>query len=290
MKLSTIVLLALSLLATLDVFSQTRSGAVSGRIMVGSGTFEGITNFDTPGLLREKVLTGQPYSADRVSEHTQTLADGTHIKQVREMSREYRDSEGRIRTERKLFSGPRVPAAARRDSPLLVQIFDPVAGYSYTLDSRKLIAHRVALPAENGPGVFTARPNVTMVPGSAGRLGVRGPLRQRIKKESLGNETIEGVLAVGTRVINTTPTGEVGNDRPLVRTCEHWQSEEMALTLLTKCSDPRTGETAMRLEHVDRIEPDPVLFQVPPEYTVVEDEGRFSIGYGPVSTRKESTR
>jgi hypothetical protein len=44
-----------------------------------SGSVEGVTNFDTPSLLREKVVAGQPYSANRVLEHSQVLADGTHI-------------------------------------------------------------------------------------------------------------------------------------------------------------------------------------------------------------------
>lgn len=231
-------------------------------------------------------MTGQPYSASRVLEHSQILADGTHIKQKHNPAREFRDSEGRVRTERKLFNGPRVPVEARHEAPLLVQIFDPIAGYSFTLDPQKLIAHRVPLPEENDlrpPRLASgSRATATLSKGS-----VRGPLRNRITKESLGTEMIEGVLATGTRITNTTPKGEVGNDRPLVRTCEHWRSEEMALMLLTKCSDPRTGETTMRLDHMDRTEPDPVLFQVPPEYSVVDDEDRFSIGFGPVQTRPD---
>jgi hypothetical protein len=100
-----------------------------------------------------------------------------------------------------------------------------------------------------------------------------------MKEETLGTEMMDGVLAQGTRITVTTPTGAEGNDRPLVRTCEHWRSEEMDLTLLSKCTDPRTGKTTMRLDNFDRIEPDPVLFQVPPEYTVVDDHGSFAVGF-----------
>ena len=242
------------------------------------GSVEGVTNFDTPSLLRQRVVTGQPYSANRVLEHAQILADGTHIKQKRNASREYRDSEGRIRTERKLFNGPPVPVEARREAPLLVQIFDPIAGYSFTLDTQKLIAHRVPLPEENDlrpPRLASG----SMAISTPSQGSVRGPLRNRIAKESLGTEMIEGVLATGTRITNTTPKGEVGNDRPFTRTCEHWRSEEMELTLLTKCSDPRTGETRMSLDHMDRTEPDPVLFQIPPEYTIVDEHGPFALGF-----------
>jgi hypothetical protein len=165
------------------------------------------------------------------------------------------------------------------ESPNLVQIFDPVAGYSYTLDPRKLIAHRVALL----PRASNSRPvqlgSGTMAPQTSSKaVGQRGLLSRKMKKEPLGTEIVEGVLAEGTRITVTTPTGIEGNDRPLTRTCEHWRSEEMDLTLLSKCSDLRTGETTMRLDNFDRTEPDPVLFQVPPEYTVVDDHGSFAVG------------
>jgi hypothetical protein len=204
------------------------------------------------------------------------------------MSREYRDSEGRVRTERRLFNGPRAPAVAKDELPNLVQIFDPVARYSYTLDPRKLIAHRVALPAQVSDSRLARPGSGTMAPQTSSKaVGQRGFQQRKIKKEPLGTEMIDGVLVQGTRIEVTTPTGVEGNDRPLTRTCEHWQSEEMDLTLLSKCADPRTGETTMRLDHFDRTAPDPVLFQVPPEYKIVDDRGRFSIGFGEMQSRPE---
>jgi hypothetical protein len=61
----------------------------------------------------------------------------------------------------------------------------------------------------------------------------------------------------------------------------------MELTLLSKCMDLRTGETTMRLDNFDRAEPDPVLFQVPPEYKIVDDRGLFSIGFRGMQARPE---
>jgi hypothetical protein len=247
-----------------------------------------VTNFVAPSLLHESTVAGQPYSADRVTEHTQTLTDGAHIDQKHEMSREYRDSEGRIRTERKLFNGPRVPAIAKDELPTLVQIFDPVAGYSYTLDPRKLIAHPMALPPQASNLKPVQLGSGTMAPQNSSKaVGQRSFLQHKVKKEPLGTEMIDGVLVQGTRITVTTPTGVEGNDRPLARTCEHWRYEEMDLMLLSKCTDPRTGETTRRLDNFDRTEPDPVLFQIPPEYTVVNDRGRFSIGFGGMQARPD---
>jgi hypothetical protein len=52
-------------------------------------------SFLVAGSGLERVLvTGEPYSADQVSEHRQTLTNGAHIDQKREVSRMYRDSKG----------------------------------------------------------------------------------------------------------------------------------------------------------------------------------------------------
>jgi hypothetical protein len=281
MKLATPAsFLVLLLIHASFAFSQTSNGATSGRLTIANGTVSAVTNFDRPSLLHEPIVANQPYSADRIIERTQTLIDGTHIDRKHETGREYRDSEGRIRTEQKLFNGPHVPAIAKDELPTLVQIFDPVAGYSYTLDARKLIAHRVALPPQSSEWRPVRLGSGTIPPQTSSRtVGPRGFLRHRMKEETLGTEMMDGVLAQGTRITVTTPTGAEGNDRPLVRTCEHWRSEEMDLTLLSKCTDPRTGKTTMRLDNFDRIEPDPVLFQVPPEYTVVDDHGSFAVGF-----------
>ena len=113
MKLATSAsFLFLLLIPTSVAFSQTNSGATSGRLTIANGSVSAATNFGAPRLLHDRAVVGQPYSADRVTEHIQTLTDGTHIDQKHEMSREYRDSEGRVRTERQLFNGPRAPAVA----------------------------------------------------------------------------------------------------------------------------------------------------------------------------------
>jgi len=47
--------------------------------------------------------------------------------------------------------------------------------------------------------------------------------------------------------------------------------------VLSKSTDPRSGEHVTRLTHIDRSEPDPALFQVPPGCTVVDETGAFTI-------------
>jgi hypothetical protein len=77
------------------------------------------------------VVTGAPYSAIAVMEHTQTLSDGNQI--IRKSESAYsRDSEGRIRTEQKLDNLGNWSATG--NAPQLIMIADPVARRSYTLD------------------------------------------------------------------------------------------------------------------------------------------------------------
>jgi hypothetical protein len=58
---------------------------------------------------------------------------------------------------------------------------------------------------------------------------------------------------------------------------ESWFSPELRITVLTKNSDPRMGESVTQLRNIERSEPDPALFRVPPDYQVVDDSGEAEI-------------
>jgi hypothetical protein len=257
--------------------AQDHDGAVSQRGILRPDSIAISMTFDGEGLQRVIAVTGQSYSGERVLEHAQTPMNGTHINQKREMSHEYRDAEGRTRTERQLFSSSVLPAAMKTGIPQSVHIYDPVAGYSYTFDLQNHVAHRVAVATPRTEDMPARTKGVTS-------LGDAKPFRKLLlgrtmKEEPLGTEMIDGVEAVGTRMTVTTAAGVEGNDRALKRVCEHWRSKEMKFTILSKCSDPRTGETITRLEKLDRSEPDPALFQVPADCTVVDEPGPFAVGF-----------
>jgi len=90
------------------------------------------------------------------------------------------------------------------------------------------------------------------------------------QKESLGNQTIEGVQAEGTRFTTTIPAGEIGNEQPIEIVSESWFSPELQTVVMTRHSDPRTGETTYRLTNINRSEPARSLFEVPSDYTIQE--------------------
>ena len=209
----------------------------------------------------------------------------------------YRDSQGRTRIEmiRVLPPGATFPTQL----PRMIYITDPVAGVHYTLDVNKKIAHRMVFPKMPPPGTTGANGAIGTVTSrtAAGGIGAcvigyvdinGGPVvtspypdlassqanvptvRPQCKSESLGAQVVEGLLCDGHRTVTTYPAGMYDNNRELVATTETWVSQELGFTILMRRSDPRTGDNIMRTE-INRSEPDPALFMVPPDYTI-EDQ------------------
>ena len=92
-----------------------------------------------------------------------------------------------------------------------------------------------------GIGVATA---------SAGGPLAGAPARVMLRKsagESVGKQMIEGVNAEGTRSVSTIEAGAIGNDRPIQVSSESWYSDELQMVVMSKHSDPRTGDESFRL-------------------------------------------
>jgi hypothetical protein len=86
--------------------------------------------------------------------------------------------------------------------------------------------------------------------------------------KDLGTREIDGVKAEGKLRSYEIPAGEVGNRNPIVVSHESWYSPDLQITLYTKHSDPRTGESIYKVEGLKREEPAAALFTVPSDYTV----------------------
>jgi len=199
-----------------------------------------------------KVVTGAPYSAQAVTEHIQTLADGNTI-HTTTTANVYRDSQGRTRREQEI--GAIGPWAAEGGPRKVVSIGDPVGGYIYMLNPNAQVARQMPFPAHVRAGRDAVNPR---------------PKRENpnVKIESLGTQVINGVTADGTRTIRTIPAGQVGNEAPLVITIERWYSPELQTDVMRKEVNPQFGQTTFQLANIVRAEPDASLFQVPPNYTI----------------------
>lgn len=222
-----------------------------------------------PGM-QGRVVTNAPFSADVVTESTQTLSDGNHIKQSATVHFS-RDSEGRTRSEQSLAH-----LGALGSNRTVVFINDPVGGASYALMPDSKTANKSVRPAHSGSGRGGA--NSQRAAGAAKGPG-RGPHNQQnVKTESLGTQTMEGVTVQGTRTTMTIPAGQLGNEQPIQVVTERWYSPDLQAVMMVKHSDPRNGDTVTRYTNVSRAEPVPTLFQVPADYKVNETHGQGRFG------------
>jgi hypothetical protein len=237
-----------------------------------TGTF----GFVSEQLVGGTPVKGAPYSAQAVTETTQTLADGNRIVQ-KSIATLYRDSLGRERREEMLPAiGSLTPQA---DLPQIVSISDPVAGVNYSLNSREHVAIKLPAPALTLPPGTAGERKFNVIVNNAGMPPGAMPPPVMIYKaasnpkapanvEQLGWKLIEGVQAQGTRSTITIPAGQVGNERPMEIIDEQWRSADLQVIIYSKHIDPRFGETVYSLTNISRAEPLASLFQVPPDYTI----------------------
>lgn len=126
----------------------------------------------------------------------------------------------------------------------------------------------------------TPHPSISGPLGQLGDLGGRlaplGNLFQdrawssKATTKELGTKDIEGVRAEGKLRSYTIPAGEVGNKNPITVSTETWTSPDLQLTVYSKHSDPRVGDTIYRLTNLKRAEPSLSLFTAPDGYTIKE--------------------
>lgn len=198
-------------------------------------------------------VTGEPYTAVRTIAHVQTLANGTTISHTATVN-EARDSEGRT------YSA----TTEDRDGHTFVsyRVVDPVAGTvtSWTSNSKKAMV--MNLPDRSQSSRWGR--------GQANAAGHPAFRRNGAKPtvQSLGSQTVNGVVADGTLTTFVIPAGREGNNEPLTITRQTWRSTDLQLVVQSVDTDPRSGTTTMNVSNIQRGEPQASLFQPPAGYSV----------------------
>jgi hypothetical protein len=248
-------------------------GAVGG--VIGSFISSGISG--TPG---------QPFSADVIEESDRFLADGNHIHRETH-GRIFRDSQGRTRNETEMGN---LASGAKLFVHIIIS--DPVEGRFILLNPEQKTAtinqfgKRISavpglgVPAQSAnnaakpdaPAATAAEPGVLVqsLRDMRSASGTQAGGKLQISHEDLGATEIEGFTVTGTRYTRTIPAGERGNDQPMTTTNERWFSSDLKMDLLTKSESPEAGKHVRRLVNIRMGDPDPLLFQVPADYTVKE--------------------
>lgn len=147
--------------------------------------------------------------------------------------------------------------------------FKPVELSGVPVKVQGILTFNFTLAEDKATESANAAGATTLMRTTSGQMLASG-VKFNSNTESLGKQTIEGVEAEGKRTTTTIPAGAVGNERPIEMITETWYSPELQTTIMSKRSDPRTGESIFRLTNIRRGEPDASLFQVPSDYTVKE--------------------
>jgi hypothetical protein len=227
-----------------------------------------ILTFDLTSQRPMAVITGAPYSGREILEiAARTLPNGRQSAAItRTRGTTDRDSAGRIRTGKvpvNRVNGGQIP-----DDFGLVEIDDPVAGYQSILDTIDHVAYRVPWR----PRLIAFQPGPRFQPPGThtspdGTVDV---------EEDLGEKTIDGVTASGRRSTQTSPPGtRQGNDKPITAVAEGWVDPNTGVTLLQTQSGSE-GASTRSIPDYKAGDPDPSLFQIPSDYKVVDETGKFT--------------
>ena len=212
------------------------------------------------GNLSETSVTGAPYSAIEESMYSQKEPDGTYVDKSLEVTHIYRDWEGRTRAERSVTSYH----DGKSETHLMsIFILDPVTDSIYRLDPGNPIATRrswAALLKEKSCFADTAEPQIP------------------VTTESLGMQTLEGLVVEGYRQSLNIPAKAFGNRTEVDIVVETWISSDLKVAVLTHRDYSTVGRDTIQLTHIGRSEPDPALFQIPSDYKINDDGDGLGVG------------
>jgi hypothetical protein len=196
------------------------------------------------------LVSGNPFHAESVVTRSgPTAPRGTLTMHQPELVA--RDSEGRVRTERVPgeFKRDNGPDAGTKAEEHIIMICDPVAPTLTQIDTlnatAKIIDSRPSAPSSSRVETGARRSfcSTRMLPSHDPWL----------KEEDLGSQITAGVEA------------HVDN------TMDRWCPYELSSLVLTVTMNAKTGaQSSVAMEKIERTEPDPSLFQIPPDYAVSE--------------------
>lgn len=216
--------------------------------------------------------TGSPFQAEKTTTFTHEtqaqLAPPEHPPEL-----VARDSQGRVRIEMTggKFKVEEGEGAGTEDVRRIVTLCDPVSGKlvhldtiskTATIETRGPLSQRV--PSQSQVATQMQRP---FCPTFAPVQSVGN-----VQREDLGHQSIEGFDAQGVRT--TRPQHALLNGEGTASSfiTEAWCSEELGvmLTKITQAGGSSQTRTEQKLTKIVPGEPDPALFQIPPDYRIVE--------------------
>jgi hypothetical protein len=213
-----------------------------------------------------QLQAGNPFQAEKVNSMTPE-PQGKLVRTLVPPASIARDSQGRVRIEMsagkfKVEEGAGSGTEAERH---VVRICDPITQKLVTLDSvSKTATIRSPIQGSLRPKAATQSSFCSTFARTHG-LGAT-------QVEDLGRQSIEGIDAQGIRTTRSMPAIHNGESTTIPSVTEVWCSDDLgALVLQVRQSGSVDRKLETKLTNISRGEPDPTLFQIPPDYRVVEE-------------------
>jgi len=190
-------------------------------------------------------LADAPFTATVRTEWIRQLPDGSSItlKNHRAIAR---DKAGRIFQERSVL----VPDDGRSKSGVSqIEISDPVLHQLYICVPSELVCQLEEFSAPPVSQISVAV-KVSKQPGGS-------------TEENLGEQSVGGLKTFGKRETTVIPTGQIGNNSPILLRREFWYSPQLGVNLISKREDPRFGIQNFEVTDITLGDPEPKLFEVP---------------------------
>jgi hypothetical protein len=215
------------------------------------------------------IVANNPFHAEMVV--TPSRTPEFHSPLVQRPLSVARDTQGRVRIERvggefKRDNGPETGSQVQEHT---ITICDPVAETLTrinTVNATATIIHsRPSAPRSSDLRSIAPRSFCSSrLPSS--RAGAH------LQVEDLGTQTIEGVEAHGQRLTLPMLGATSGEESPNGEsTSELWCSDSLSALVLGITGNTKSGvKSTIAMEKIERTEPDPTLFQIPPDYAITE--------------------
>lgn len=198
------------------------------------------------GKNQEELVSGKPYSAQRVLHMRRSLADGT-MATSESLATMARDSQGRSTLVVHLDMPQQKDRAGAQFTVSVV--FDPQQRTVLQWSSLAKTATLTHLPALSP-------------------LSTASKDKPEEKAVSLGHRVIQGLLCSGYRTEQRVAAGTMGNEDATKIRHEWWINDELQVRMLEIFHDPQQGERTFEVLSLQRGEPDAHLFHLPDGYAV----------------------
>ena len=232
----------------------------------------------TPCLLDGALVVGAPFSAESTTVWHPPAGSGRA--ELQATARYYRDSMGRVRVEQS-FVG--------HDQRSQRIILTPDARTAYLLDpvarTASMLGPRGVVELIFGFGGYSEFVLALSMSRSIGFLPVQPPdSTSTVSGESLGERTVAGVLATGTRFVTPLPAGVIGFGH-----VDRWISPDLKLVVYSRSEDAAIGIVEYQLTKISRSDPQAELFEVPEDYVVTQLKVPFVVE-NPYAPKNSLTR